>query len=68
MTDGEKIYNIADEIFPIPRSLTGKGVRQTFEILKKYARDLNVFEIPTGTKVFDWTVPEEWVLFLFAKA
>ena len=60
MTNGEKIYNIAAELFPIPRSLTGKGVRQTFEILKKYAKDLNVFEIPTGTKVFDWTVPEEW--------
>ncbi|MBO7600532.1 MAG: DUF2172 domain-containing protein, partial [Lachnospiraceae bacterium] len=60
MSDGQKIYDIAKEIFPICRSLSGKGVRKTFEVLKKYAEDLNVFEVPTGTKAFDWTVPKEW--------
>ena len=60
MSDGQKIYDIAKEIFPICRSLSGKGVRQTFEVLIKYAEDLNVFEVPTGTKAFDWTVPKEW--------
>ncbi|MCQ2519450.1 MAG: DUF4910 domain-containing protein [Lachnospiraceae bacterium] len=58
-TDGQKIYDIAGEIFPICRSLSGRGVRETFDILKKYA-DITVTEVPTGTEVFDWTVPREW--------
>lgn len=60
MQDGSRIYKIAEEIFPICRSLSGKGVRETLEILGKYVKDLNVYEVPTGTQVFDWTVPREW--------
>lgn len=60
LLDGEKIYSIAEEIFPICRSLSGKGVRETFAILSKYVKDLKVYEVPTGTEVFDWTVPREW--------
>lgn len=60
MMNGEQIYKIAEELFPICRSITGDGVRQTFQILQKYVPDLKVFEVPTNTAVFDWTVPKEW--------
>ncbi|WP_119302671.1 DUF4910 domain-containing protein [Dongia deserti] len=56
---GERIFALAEEIFPICRSITGDGVRETLRCLKRYI-DLQVREVPTGTKVFDWTVPKEW--------
>ncbi len=58
--EGRGMYSLAEEIFPICRSLTGNGVRQTFDILKKYMPDIKVSEVPTGTRVFDWTIPKEW--------
>ena len=58
--EGRQIYGLASEIYPICRSITGNGVRQTFEILKKYMPDIKLSEVPTGTQVFDWTVPREW--------
>ena len=54
------IYNFAKSIQNFPRSLTGNGVRQTLSAIKKINNNLKKFEIPTGTKVFDWTVPKEW--------
>lgn len=60
MVSGEQIYKVAEELFPICRSITGEGVRQTFGILQKYVPELEVYEVPTGTEVFDWTVPREW--------
>lgn len=60
MLDGKQIYQIAEELFPICRSITGDGVRETFRILQKYVPELQVFEVPSGTAVFDWTVPKEW--------
>ncbi|WP_449442497.1 DUF4910 domain-containing protein [Ureibacillus acetophenoni] len=50
-----------DRLFPIMRSITGEGVRETIEILKKYI-PLKMEGIPTGTQVFDWEVPKEWVI------
>jgi aminopeptidase-like protein len=47
------------ELYPICRSITGNGVRETLNIIKKHI-SLTVHEVPTGTKVFDWTVPKEW--------
>lgn len=47
------------ELFPICRSITGNGVRQTLELLRK-SIPITVREIPTGTQVFDWTIPKEW--------
>jgi aminopeptidase-like protein len=46
-------------LYPICRSITGNGFRETLGIIKNYI-PLTVHEIPTGTKVFDWTVPKEW--------
>lgn len=57
---GQDIYELVKEIFPICRSITGNGVRETLNILKKYAPDICVHEVPSGTPVFDWTVPAEW--------
>lgn len=57
---GQDIYDLAVKLYPINRSITGKGVRQTLEILKKIVPELDIFEIPTGTECFDWEVPQEW--------
>ena len=62
---GQNIYNLAKKIFPYCRSITGEGVRCTFADLKEYIEadtnaQLHVHEIPSGTSVFDWTVPKEW--------
>lgn len=54
------MYRIAERLFPICRSITGNGVRETLKILGEYTEGLNIYEIPTGTKAFDWTVPKEW--------
>jgi aminopeptidase-like protein len=56
---GEEVYALAAELFPICRSITGNGVRQSFELLAPYV-DLQLSEVPTGTQVFDWVVPREW--------
>jgi aminopeptidase-like protein len=56
---GEDIYALAAEIFPICRSITGDGVRQTLDILGRYI-PIERHELPTGTKVLDWDVPKEW--------
>jgi aminopeptidase-like protein len=56
---GSSIYNIAARIFPICRSITGNGIRETLSILGQYI-PITASEVPTGTAVFDWTVPREW--------
>lgn len=60
---GLRMYEFVSSIFPICRSITGKGVRETLSALEKYVgRDieLRIYNVPTGTKVFDWDVPKEW--------
>jgi aminopeptidase-like protein len=59
-TFGQTMYSWAQDIYPINRSLTGKGVRDTLKYLKNLAPDLNIHEVPSGTKAFDWIVPDEW--------
>ncbi len=58
---GDEIYALAAELYPICRSITGDGVRRTLQILGR-AIDLQISEVPTGTPVFDWTVPREWTI------
>lgn len=57
---GLKMYQLAEELFPICRSITGEGIRYTLNRLKKEVPQIVLHEIPTGTKVFDWVVPKEW--------
>jgi len=56
---GREMYRLMETLYPICRSITGNGVRETLSILQRYI-PLEVYEIPTGTPVFDWTVPREW--------
>lgn len=57
---GKKIYDLAKTLFPINRSLTGDGVRETLKILQSIVPELSINEVPSGTTAFDWTVPREW--------
>jgi aminopeptidase-like protein len=59
MTVGEELFELVAELYPICRSITGDGVRRTLEIVGREI-DLEVHEVPSGTEVFDWTVPREW--------
>lgn len=64
---GQEMYDLAKKIFPYCRSITGQGVRNTLKDLKEYIEQdgnaqMNIYEIPSGTSVFDWTVPKEWVI------
>jgi aminopeptidase-like protein len=52
---------LIEELFPICRSITGNGVRQTLEILRRFI-PLEAHEVPSGIGVLDWTVPPEWNL------
>jgi len=56
---GAELHQFARELFPICRSITGNGIRQTLGMIGKRI-PLEVSEVPTGTPVFDWTVPKEW--------
>jgi len=56
------MHELAAELWPIPRSITGPGVRKTLEILKREMDELSVESIPSGTQCFDWTIPEEWTI------
>jgi aminopeptidase-like protein len=58
---GEEIHALAARIFPICRSITGNGVRETLDCLAAHIA-LDVREVPTGTRVFDWDVPREWTM------
>ena len=55
-----EIYKLGIKLFPICRSITGNGVRQTLAIIKKQLPKLKITEVKSGTKVFDWTIPPEW--------
>jgi len=58
---GTEIHELAKNLWPINRSITGDGVRETLAILKnEHLPNLSIKEVPTGTKVLDWVVPREW--------
>jgi aminopeptidase-like protein len=56
---GKAMHRLAADLYPICRSITGNGVRETLRRLQAHI-PLTVLEVPSGTKVFDWTVPREW--------
>jgi len=56
---GQEMYRLISELYPICRSITGNGVRETLNIINRYI-PLQVHEVSTETRVFDWIVPKEW--------
>ena len=60
MKNGIALYNLAKKLWPLNRSLAGKATNQTLKILKKNLPQLKIKKIRSGTKVYDWKVPNEW--------
>ena len=60
MSIGWDMYRLCEKMFPYCRSITGNGVRQTLSALQEVYPELTIHEVPSGTPVFDWTVPKEW--------
>ena len=56
---GVEMHDLITRLFPICRSITGNGVRETFAILREVL-PLELVEVPSGTPAFDWEVPREW--------
>jgi aminopeptidase-like protein len=56
---GREMYEFIVELYPICRSITGNGLRETLRHIGRRI-PLQVVEVPTGSQVFDWTVPREW--------
>ena len=56
---GVEMFALAEKLFPICRSITGNGVRESLTILQKHI-PLEIKEVASGTPVFDWTIPKEW--------
>ena len=57
---GNEIYKFAEKLWPFDRSITGPGLRQTLNEIKDKLPNLKNKQFTTGTKVFDWTIPQEW--------
>ena len=60
MSHGEVMYCLAERLFPICRSITGNGFRDSLSLIREVVPEIKVSEVPSGTEVFDWTVPKEW--------
>lgn len=56
---GAALYHLVKRLYPICRSITGNGVRETLGILQEFI-PIKVNEVPSGTKAFDWVIPDEW--------
>jgi aminopeptidase-like protein len=56
---GREMHALATELYPLCRSITGEGLRQTLRTIQRHV-PLDMREVPSGTPVFDWTVPNEW--------
>lgn len=57
---GADLHDLARRLWHYPRSLTGDGVRQTLHVLNEYLPGLRIHEVPSGTEVMDWAIPDEW--------
>ncbi len=57
--DSQEMYALAAKLFPICRSLTGDGVRETLRLLRERFLQLAIHEAPSGFQCFDWVLPDE---------
>ena len=58
--EGQEMHDLASELWPLPRSLTGEGTRQTLAKFLMLNPDMKVENFRTGDRVFDWTIPKQW--------
>jgi len=58
---GSQLFSLTSELYPIPRSITGHGFRRSLDVLRRFL-PIEIHEVPSGTQVLDWTVPDEWNL------
>jgi aminopeptidase-like protein len=56
---GSSMYQLMGELYPICRSITGNGLRESLRLIQKHI-PLELHEVPSGTAVFDWNIPKEW--------
>lgn len=59
---GNQMYSWISELFPIARSITGPGVRETISYLQRLIPELTMHEVSSGSQFFDWVVPDEWTI------
>ena len=59
---GSILHTWAKDLFPICRSITGPGVRETLKYIQNILPELKIHSVPSGTQAFDWTVPDEWTI------
>jgi aminopeptidase-like protein len=59
VSEGQRLHRLAARLYPICRSITGAGVRQSLALIRERI-PLVVHEVPSGTRVFDWEIPDEW--------
>ena len=57
---GKRIHEFMTNLYPICRSITGNGVRDSLKQIKEYLPNLEIHEVPSGSEVFDWKIPNEW--------
>jgi len=60
LNEGRGIYDLCKKLWPITRSITGNGVRETLKIIQQEIPNLTIHEVSTGTQCFDWKIPKEW--------
>jgi aminopeptidase-like protein len=60
LSEGRDIYDLCKKLWPINRSITGNGVRETLKIIQQEIPNLTMHEVSTGTQCFDWKIPKEW--------
>ena len=61
MTNINSVLKLISSLYPINRSILGPGFLESLKLLKKYNKKIKIKKIKTGTRVFDWVVPKEWI-------